>query len=150
MSQAPRGRFSQESGYFVGPSRSPAWLHGHVRCGSNACQAEHLISPALQLPATSVCRCSGSCWIWAALGAVESKVLIQYNKHASSFPINLAEEQLVDCFGGNGCDDGGWPNKAMAWIAQKGIVQEGYYPVSLHVVNGVPTSLGLMSWVLGM
>lgn len=69
-------------------------------------------------------------------------MLIQYNKHASSFPINLAEEQLVDCLGGNGCN-GSWPDKAMAWIAQKGIVQEGHYPVSLHVVNNFPCIAGL-------
>lgn len=75
--------------------------------------------------------CSGSCWIWAALAAVESKVLIQYNKQASSSPLHLAEEQMVDCFGRNGCN-GGWPTEAFDWIAKRGIVQEGYYPVRLH------------------
>ena len=59
---------------------------------------------------------------------MESQVLIQYQKQANTFPINLAEEQLVDCFGGTTCK-GGWPHFALNWIARQGVVQEGYYPV---------------------
>lgn len=66
------------------------------------------------------------------MGAIESKVLIQYKKTAAAFPINLSEEQLVDCFSRNGCE-GGWPMEAYDWIAKasKGLAQEGHYPVRL-------------------
>ena len=85
-------------------------------------------------PCTPRCR-SGSCWAWAALAAVESKVLIQYKKTAAAFPLDLAEEQLVDCFSsaqvaaGTACD-GGFSDEALSWVARRGVVQEGHYPVS--------------------
>lgn len=39
----------------------------------------------------------GSCWAFAAAGAIESKLLIQYNKTNSSYPVDLSEQQIVDC-----------------------------------------------------
>lgn len=51
----------------------------------------------------------GSCWAFAAAAAIESKLLIQYNKTNSSYPVNLSEQQLVDCASGGsqtGCQGG--------------------------------------------
>lgn len=65
----------------------------------------------------------GSCWAFSATGAVEALYAI---KKGSS--VNLAEQQLVDCSTANyGCN-GGWPNKAMSWIASNGIVSQSSYP----------------------
>lgn len=47
-------------------------------------------------PAKDQGRC-GSCFAFAAAAAVESKLLIQYNKSYSSYRIDLSEQAIVDC-----------------------------------------------------
>ncbi|PRW61121.1 deleted in malignant brain tumors 1 -like [Chlorella sorokiniana] len=47
-------------------------------------------------PAKDQGRC-GSCWAFAAAAAIESKLLIQYNRTSRSFPVDLSEQQLIDC-----------------------------------------------------
>ena len=47
-------------------------------------------------PAKDQGRC-GSCFAFAAVAAVESKLLIQYGKKYSSYAIDLSEQQMVDC-----------------------------------------------------
>ena len=47
-------------------------------------------------PAKDQGRC-GSCFAFAAAAAVESKLLIQYNKSYASYQIDLAEQAIVDC-----------------------------------------------------
>jgi len=54
--------------------------------------------PALDkvTPAKDQGRC-GSCFAFVAAAAVESKLLIQYNKTYSSYQINLSEQAIIDC-----------------------------------------------------
>ncbi len=63
-------------------------------------------------PAKDQGRC-GSCFAFASVAAVESKLLIQYNRTARTYPIDLSEQQVVDCVAGgparylsNGCNGG--------------------------------------------
>lgn len=39
----------------------------------------------------------GSCWAFAAAAAIESKLLIQFNKTFQDYGVDLSEQQLVDC-----------------------------------------------------
>lgn len=39
----------------------------------------------------------GACFAFAAIGAIESKLLIQYDKTNNSYPIDLSEQQIIDC-----------------------------------------------------
>jgi len=67
----------------------------------------------------------GSCWAFSATGAVEGWAVAVGGKPLP----NLSEQQLVDCAktAGQGCQ-GGWPNKAISWFAQKGACSESSYP----------------------
>ena len=63
-------------------------------------------------PAKDQGRC-GSCFAFTAVAAIESKLLIQYNRTARSYPIDLSEQQVVDCVAGTaarylsaGCNGG--------------------------------------------
>lgn len=47
-------------------------------------------------PAKDQGRC-GACAAFAAIAAIESKLLIQYGKNYSSYPIDLSEQQTIDC-----------------------------------------------------
>ncbi|PSC67614.1 KDEL-tailed cysteine endopeptidase CEP1 [Micractinium conductrix] len=69
----------------------------------------------------------GASWAWAAVAALESRILIQSGKTASTFAINLSEEQLIDCARPAGCA-GGWPVEAFDYAAKKGVVEEWRYP----------------------
>lgn len=67
----------------------------------------------------------GSCWAFSATGAVEGWAVAKGGK---SLP-TLSEQQLVDCAktAGHGCQ-GGWPDKAISWLAQHGSCSESSYP----------------------
>ncbi|EQC27907.1 hypothetical protein SDRG_14328 [Saprolegnia diclina VS20] len=66
----------------------------------------------------------GSCWSFAAVGAAEMGHCIVSGKLLS-----LSEQQLVSCASsaGQGCQ-GGWPNKALEYIAQTGVCSASEYP----------------------
>jgi C1A family cysteine protease len=67
----------------------------------------------------------GSCWSFSATGAVEGWGAVT-GKGLKS----LSEQQLVDCSGsvGNQGCNGGWPNKAIGWLAAHGSCAEASYP----------------------
>jgi len=67
----------------------------------------------------------GSCWAFSATGAIEGWAFTT-GKGLHS----LAEQQLVDCAGsvGNQGCNGGWPNKAIQYLAGKGSCAESSYP----------------------
>jgi len=67
----------------------------------------------------------GSCWSFSATGAVEGWAATT-GKGLKS----LSEQQLVDCAGsvGNQGCNGGWPNKAIGFLASHGSCSEQSYP----------------------
>jgi len=67
----------------------------------------------------------GSCWAFSATGAVEG-----WAAATGKGLKDLSEQQLVDCSGsvGNQGCNGGWPNKAIGWLASKGSCSESSYP----------------------
>jgi C1A family cysteine protease len=67
----------------------------------------------------------GSCWTFSATGAVEGWAVAVAHKGLPS----LSEQQLVDCAktAGQGCQ-GGWPDKAISYLAQHGSCSESSYP----------------------
>jgi C1A family cysteine protease len=72
----------------------------------------------------------GSCWAFAAVGAIEAKFNI-YNNN-SDLDLDLSEQQLVSN-GGVCCEDcgdcnGGYPGKAVAYAKYTGIVDEECFP----------------------
>jgi len=66
----------------------------------------------------------GSCWTFSATGAIEGHYFISSGKLVS-----FSEQQIVDCAhaAGQGCQ-GGWPYKAIDYVAQNGIETESDYP----------------------
>ncbi|XP_077777953.1 cathepsin S-like [Podarcis muralis] len=68
----------------------------------------------------------GSCWAFAAVGALESLLCLQTRRL-----IMLSEQNLVDCAwpqGNYGCN-GGWPNRAFQYVLQNnGMNSERVYP----------------------
>jgi len=92
----------------------------------------------------------GSCWAFSATGAVEG-----WAAAGGKGLKSLAEQQLVDCAGsvGNQGCNGGWPNKAIGWLASHGSCAEASYPytardgsckqcTSVTKPNGVGTGSG--------
>ncbi|PRW61301.1 deleted in malignant brain tumors 1 -like [Chlorella sorokiniana] len=84
-------------------------------------------------PAKDQGRC-GSCFAFASVAAIESKLLIQYNRTARSFPIDLSEQQVVDCVAGGparylsaGCN-GGLLEEPLDYTSRQFLVKEALYP----------------------
>ena len=58
----------------------------------------------------------GSCWVFAAMGAIESKLLINTKTTASLVPtLNLAEQQIVSAI--QCAPTHGQPGKLFTWLA---------------------------------
>ncbi|KAL4431625.1 hypothetical protein ABPG77_001467 [Micractinium sp. CCAP 211/92] len=71
----------------------------------------------------------GSCWAFSELAAIESKVLITTQTTAADSPIDLAEQQILDCGspGEDGCN-GGRLHQAYAYVASAFATSEARYP----------------------
>ena len=70
--------------------------------------------------------CSGSGWAFAAVSDLESTFLMK----GYAGPLDLSEQQLIDCSGtlGNyGCN-GGWAANAMAYMTKSALTTESLYP----------------------
>ena len=67
----------------------------------------------------------GSCWAFAAAGALESYTLIKNNLAGQD--INLSEQVLVSCSGAGSCG-GGSIGSASNYIRDKGLPVEGCFP----------------------
>ena len=65
----------------------------------------------------------GSCWAFAALGAMESYINLYYNQ---SINYDLSEEELISC-SDHGCD-GGKLDSAYIYVKECGIVKENCFP----------------------
>jgi cathepsin K len=73
----------------------------------------------------------GSCWDFAALGALESAILIH-----GDVALDLSEQQILSCATpGSGCG-GGWASQAWSWIREHGAVSEACMPY--HAVDTWP------------
>ena len=74
----------------------------------------------------------GSCWSFSTTGALEGAYYIKYGVLPS-----YSEQQLVDCCGSKGfqCQgcNGAWPEWALNYINNAGIVLEGSYPYTGRV-----------------
>ncbi|CAD8068855.1 unnamed protein product [Paramecium sonneborni] len=65
----------------------------------------------------------GSCWAFSAVGAVEAFLRVVKGQN-----LNLSEQQLVDCdTSSQGCN-GGYPDKAISYIARNGAESQANYP----------------------
>lgn len=70
-------------------------------------------------------RGCGSCWAFAAIGAMEAKIKITRND--SNFDTNLAEQDIVSCSSAGSCS-GGWSDAALNYIKNNGTVDESCFP----------------------
>ena len=66
----------------------------------------------------------GSCWAFAATGATEAQVNLYFNQVLN---LDLAEQDVLSCSGAGSCS-GGWPDLALDYIRNTGIVNEGAFP----------------------
>ncbi len=63
----------------------------------------------------------GSCWAFSAVGAVESKLNIDYSD--STLDYDLSEQHLVSCDCPGDCN-GGWQSDALGYIRDAGVADE--------------------------
>lgn len=66
----------------------------------------------------------GSCWAFAAIGALECYVNLYYNQLLN---IDLSEQHLVSCYDSDGCG-GGNSGVALSHIKRTGVVDETSFP----------------------
>lgn len=65
-------------------------------------------------------NCS-SCWAFSAIGALEAYINLYYNR---MLDCNLAEQELMNCISGYGCNHGGNTGVALNYVENNGIVDE--------------------------
>jgi hypothetical protein len=64
----------------------------------------------------------GSCWAFGTIGSIE-----HVHKLNTGSTVSLAEQQLVDCDTSNSGCNGGWPYKAMNYLADRSIYTTSSY-----------------------
>nr|XP_033775439.1 ervatamin-C-like [Geotrypetes seraphini] len=64
----------------------------------------------------------GSCWAFATVGTIESRYCIKYGSL-----VELSEQQLVDCDHNNGGCCGGFPDAALDYILDNGLMKSSKY-----------------------
>lgn len=81
-----------------------------------------------------------SCWIFAAVGALEAYINLYYNKIASYINsdneeivgYNLSEQEIMNCLENNYCSNTGTPAKALNYIKNNGVVNEECFRYVKH------------------
>lgn len=66
----------------------------------------------------------GSCWAFAATGAVEALTNLYFNQHLD---LDLAEQDALSCSGAGSCQ-GGWPGLTLDYYTNTGVVDEACFP----------------------
>lgn len=72
----------------------------------------------------------GSCWAFAAIGALEAYVNLYYN---DTINCNLSEQELISCSTKDGCSEGNSGN-ALSYINNYGISNEECFPYTDSVI----------------
>lgn len=65
----------------------------------------------------------GSCWAFGAMGALEANINLYYNQHAN---FDLSEQDIVSCSQAGTCG-GGWPDGALSYSRNFGVVDESCF-----------------------
>jgi len=65
-----------------------------------------------------------NCWAHCAVGAVEAKANLFFNKHVN---LDLSEQQMVSCTGTGTCSQGGAPSNALRYARDSGIVDDACF-----------------------
>lgn len=65
----------------------------------------------------------GSCWAFAAMGAVEGNVNLKFNE-----TVTLSEQYLVDCDNKDSGCNGGWPTNTFGWLKLNGVLKSEEFP----------------------
>lgn len=81
-----------------------------------------------------------SCWIFAAVGALEAYINLYYNQIASYINsdnqqivgYNLSEQEIMNCLENNYCINRGTPAKALNYIKNNGVVNEECFRYVKH------------------
>jgi C1A family cysteine protease len=111
---SPRHRFLEnEQRHAKGIMAAPASLDWRNYGGNN-----------YVTPVRSQGNC-GSCWAFAATGALESQALIDGNTPGTD--VNLSEQILVSCSGAGSCS-GGYIDSASDYVRDVGLPEEGCFP----------------------
>jgi len=70
----------------------------------------------------------GSCWDFAAVGALEGKINIARNN--PKFDVDLSEQDILSCSMAGDCS-GGWSDDALNYIKNTGVTDEPCFPYDL-------------------
>ena len=74
----------------------------------------------------------GSCWAFAAIGAVEAYTNLYFNQ---SLNLDLSEQELISCNPYNMDCNGGFPTLALSLISDRGVVDEQCFPYIMDEGN---------------
>ncbi len=75
----------------------------------------------------------GSCVAQAAVGVMESRARIQFNK--PEWNIDLSEAELFFCGAGRKCSSGWWPSTALEWAQKNGVCADDLFPYVDHDID---------------
>lgn len=74
----------------------------------------------------------GSCWAFAATGAVEAAANLYFNSHLN---LDFSEQDIVSCSGYGDCKRGAQYNQALGYYRRTGVVSEECFPYKAQRVE---------------